>query len=191
MYCSSSLSLFHLRLLSREWKRSTQPLENFLCVPSHLTATPTFPVPHSPFRSGPVYQYLPSICCFLAECHSNIHERYFFQIAGAVLNCFDLLLPDYLPTCLWDIDPLSALAAQVTHGHKSNALAPARVHDSRKSVQLMVLENKNIHFKVNVQALQESKKNLFFLKCGDCVVMCEGVLSICMHFVCVELSALP
>lgn len=91
MYGSSPLSLFHLRLLSHEWKRSTHPLENFLCVPSHLTATPTFPVPQSPFRSGPVYQYLPSICV-TQTFTSDIVSRLLVQFLIASIFC-------YLITC--------------------------------------------------------------------------------------------
>lgn len=162
MYCSSPLSLFHLCLLSREWKRSTHPLENFLCVPSYLSVTQTFT--------------------------SDVVSRLLVQFLIVSIFC-------YLNTCQPACETLAQFLLSLHKWHTDTTrtrLLLQGVHDSQKSVQLMVLENKNLHFKVNVQALQESKKNPnFFLKCGNCVVMCEGVLSICMHFVCVELSAPP
>lgn len=129
----------------------------------------------SPFRSGPVYH----TCCVSVVSWQNVTQTFTSDLVSTLL--FQFLIVSifcYLITCQPACETLahfSALAAQVTHGHSSNALAPARVHDSRKSVQSTVLENKNIYFKVNVQALQESKKTQFLKKCGNCVVTCEGV----------------
>lgn len=135
MYCSSPLSLFHLCLLSREWKRSTHPLENFLCVPSYLSVTQTFT--------------------------SDVVSRLLVQFLIVSIFC-------YLNTCQPACETLAQFLLSLHKWHTDTTrtrLLLQGVHDSQKSVQLMVLENKNLHFKVNVQALQESKKkNPIFFK---------------------------